>query len=86
MVHTLDGNSEIGVRVRSKLSYLLCLKHVIRSREQSHIGYFISENPYFLHACATKSDLPSNMGTMVEGIYANRAYNLSGFRGAHART
>ena len=32
MVHRLDGNSEIGAHGRSNFCYLICLKHLIRSR------------------------------------------------------
>ena len=33
MVIIFDGNSEIGARVRSNLYFLICVKHLIRSRE-----------------------------------------------------
>ena len=32
MVLILDGSSEIGAQERSKICYLICLRHLIRSR------------------------------------------------------
>ena len=34
-------------------------------REQSQIGFFFSEKNYFLRACATCSELPFIISTMV---------------------
>ena len=33
MVIILDGNLEIGAHARSNISYLICLRHLIRLRE-----------------------------------------------------
>ena len=55
VVLVLDGNSEIGAQVRNNLSYLICVRHFIRSRptcilkdqEQSRIGLFSPKRPIF---------------------------------------
>ena len=39
MVLMLDGNSKIGAPVRSNFCYLICLRHLLRSREVT--------NPFF---------------------------------------
>ena len=54
MVVTIDGTKEICAYLRSNLCYLNSLRHLIRSREVTY--------PVFLHACATCSELPSNIG------------------------
>ena len=53
----LDGNSEIGAYVRSNLCYLMSLK-------QSQITFVLTKKPIVLHACATCSELQSNLGTI----------------------
>ena len=63
VVLLLDGNSENGAHVRSNLSCLTCLRHLIRSRALSN-QIFSSEKTLLLHACATCSELPSNKCTM----------------------
>ena len=61
MVLILDGNSEIGTHVRRNLWYFIYLGYW----EQSQIGFSFSIiEVYFLHTCATCSDLPSNVSTM----------------------
>jgi len=47
MVLILDGNSEIGAHVRSKPCYLICLRHLIRSKAVSKRIFSISKNTYF---------------------------------------
>ena len=42
----IDGNSEIGAHVRSNLCYLICLRHLIRSRAVTN-RISISEKTYF---------------------------------------
>ena len=42
----LDGISEIGAYVRSNLCYLICLRHLNRSREVTN-SIFLSEKTYF---------------------------------------
>ena len=47
-VLTLDSNSEIGAHVRSKLCYLTCLSHLIKSRPvTSQFGFVFSEKKCF---------------------------------------
>ena len=41
MVLNLDGNSEIGAHVRSNVCYLICLRHVIRSKAVTNVGIYI---------------------------------------------
>ena len=58
------GNSELGAHVRSNLSYLICLTHLIRSR--AAINWILSPNRHiFLNACATFSGLPHNISALV---------------------
>ena len=57
MVLVLDCQSEIGALVRSDLAYLICLRHLLRSRTVA--------NQFFLYTCATCSELPSNIITLV---------------------
>ena len=54
----LDGYSEIGSHVRSNL----CLRHLIRSRAVTN--FFSPKRPTFIYACATYSELPSNISSM----------------------
>ena len=63
MVLKLDGKSEIGAHhVRSNLCYLICLRHLIRSRAVTDL--FSPKRSIFLHACATRSELPSNISSL----------------------
>ena len=55
MVLILDGNWLRGAHIRRNLYYSTCLSHLIRSRERSQIGYFLSEKTYF----------PSNVRNMI---------------------
>ena len=71
MVIILEGISEKGVHGRSSLCYLICSRHLIRSRVVTN--FFISENTFYRHACATCSELPSIISTMVEDRQEDRA-------------
>ena len=64
MVLILDGNSEIVAHVRSKHCYLICLRHLIRSRTVTNRIVFSPKRRIFLHACATCSELPSTLSPM----------------------
>ena len=67
MALILDGNAEIVVHARSNLCYLICLRHLIRSKAGTNWIFSSSPNrPIFLHACATCSSLLSNKGTIEE--------------------
>ena len=61
MVLILDGIPEIFAYVGNNLCYLICLRHY---RGQSQIGFSSPKGPIILHACATCSELPSNISTM----------------------
>ena len=65
MVLTLDGNSEISAHVRSNLNYLIRYRQLIRSKAVTNRNFFCSEKTYFLYACETCSELPSNISTML---------------------
>ena len=39
MVSILDGNSEIGVNVLSKIGNLICLRHLFRSTAVTHLDF-----------------------------------------------
>ena len=68
MVLILDGNSMvIDERVRSNLCYLICLRHLIRSREVTNPIIF-RKIRIFHHTCAICSELPSNVRTMVKRL------------------
>ena len=54
---------EIGIHVRSNHCYLNCLRRLIRSSAVT-IGFFFSKKPFFLHACAACSELPSYLSTI----------------------
>ena len=60
MVLILDGNSEIGVHVRSNLCNLISF----RSREVTN-SILSRKTPISLHACVTWSELPSTISAMV---------------------
>ena len=60
----IDGKSEIGVQLRRNICYLVSLRHLIRSRAVTNLILFSPLRPIFLHACATCSELPSDIGTM----------------------
>ena len=64
MVLLIDGNSYVGAHVMRYIWYFTGLRHLI---EGSHkLDFFLTpKRPIFLHACATFSDLPPNIGTTV---------------------
>ena len=62
MVFILDGNSAIGTQVGCNPCYLICLRHLIRLISDAN-------QTSFLHACATYSDLPSNISSMGSGSF-----------------
>ena len=59
----LDENSEIGAHVRSNLCYWTCLRRLIRSRELKNL--FFPKRPIILQDCATCSQLPSYIISLV---------------------
>ena len=64
MVLISDGNSEIGAHVGSNLCYLFCLRHSVRSRAGTN-RILNPKMPIFLLACATCSELPSNISSIM---------------------
>ena len=58
MVFILDGNSEMGAHVLGKFGNLICLRHWFSSRVDTDLIFSG-------HNCATCSDIPSNIITMV---------------------
>ena len=64
MVLIWNGNCEIGAQVRGSICYLICLRHLIRSRTVTN-PFFYPKRPIFLHACAKSSEWPSYICTMV---------------------
>ena len=57
MVLILDGDSEIGSHVISNIWYLICSRHLIRSRAVANRILFLLKD---LFPCAIYSELPSN--------------------------
>ena len=53
-----------GAHVRSNLSYLICFRHLIRSKAVTNMIFFSPKRPIFFHACATCFELPSHIRTM----------------------
>ena len=64
MVLIIDGNSEIGAHIKSKLCYLICIRHLIRPRTVSYRNFSFPVRPIFLNACAICPELVSNIRTM----------------------
>ena len=61
MVFILNGNQEIdNMYLRTNLCYLIYLRHLTRSRAVTNYIFF-QNSPIFFNACATCSELPSNM-------------------------
>ena len=60
VVLIIDGNSEIGVHVKSNLCSI-CLRHFFKPRAVIETIFFSKKKPVFLHLFATCSGLPSNM-------------------------
>ena len=62
MVLVLEGNTEIGAHIRSNLCFLMFKAFdVIKGSDKS---YFFTMKALSLHACATCSELPSNISIM----------------------
>ena len=60
MVLLLDGNSEIGAHVIKEQSLLFALFNASDKIESSHKSNFLPQKRLF-YACATCSELPSNI-------------------------
>ena len=57
MVFILDCSSEIDVHVWSNLCYVICFRHLFRSRAVSNISFFLQYTPIVRHTWATSSNL-----------------------------
>ena len=57
----IDGNQEIGARIRRNF---IISRHLIRSRAVTNQIFFLKKIPLFLHACAECSKLPFNISIM----------------------
>ena len=66
IVLILDGISEIDAHVRNILGYLICIRHLIRARVITN-WMFLSDF-FFVHACATCSESPSYISTMIQEV------------------
>ena len=64
MVLILDGNSEIDAHVRSNLCYVISSGHSNRYRSVTNLMFY-PKRPVFFHACATCSEIPSNISAML---------------------
>ena len=67
MISILDGNSEIDGHVRRYLCYFINMFNefdYFESSDKSDV-FFLSGKTFFLYACATCFELPSNMCTMA---------------------
>ena len=60
----LEGNLGIGAHGRSNLCNLICLKHLIWSNV-----FFLHKSSIFRHACASCSELPSNINTLTDSAH-----------------
>ena len=54
------GSSKISAHVKSNLCYLICLRHLVRSRALTNRIFFPKINLFSFHACATCSELLSD--------------------------
>ena len=61
MVPMLGDNSEVGAHVWCDLEYLICLRHLYRSKEVKK-----EQRPISLHTCAKCCDFQSNISTIDE--------------------
>ena len=69
--------SDMSAQVRSNLCYLICLRHFIRSRKVTN--RFVIRKDFFVPACATCTELPSNMNTMTLPVFEFRAFSIFSF-------
>ena len=75
MLLVLDGYSEIGAHIGSNLCYLICSWLMIRSREVTNRIFVILKDGFSIHTCATYSELPYNIVTLLPS--SKRIFNLN---------
>ena len=61
----LDGKSIMGSRAWSVLCYLICLRHMLRSKAVTNLRFFSYKRLIIIHACAKFPELPSGLSTMM---------------------
>ena len=66
--YILDGNSEIGAHVRRNICYLICSRHLIKSRAVTNQKKNLLQKGLFLYAYATCSELSSYLSTILINI------------------
>jgi len=67
MVLMLDGKSKIGAHVCSNIDYLIWLRYICLDPAITNM-IFLPERLIFLHSCATRSELPSNISTKTQNV------------------
>ena len=70
MVLIFYGNSENCEQVCCEACYLNCLRHSTRLRAVTNLIFCNPKRLIFFHLCATCSELPSDISTMVGGRFA----------------
>ena len=77
MVLIQDGNLGIGAHVQCNLCYLICVRHLIRSRAVTNRNFFPNTS-IFIHSCAIYSELLFNIKNMdieVNILYIDNFYS-----------
>ena len=62
----------------SELGLFDLCKAFVKIERSGKSDFFLSEQTFFLHACTTCSELPSNISTMAEGVKSRlQLYHLA---------
>ena len=64
MAFLLDGNPEMAAYLVSETGNLICQRHLFRSEAVADVELFSDKTWLFLHACASCSELRSDIITM----------------------
>ena len=70
MVLILDGSSEHDAHLWRKLGISICLRHLVTSIELSNPSFFSQKTPILLNTCATCSELPTYIRTVVQSKHS----------------
>ena len=65
MVFILDGCSFIHAHIRSKSGLSICRRNLVTSKESSNPNFFSRKRPFLHYTCATSSELPSYISTII---------------------